>query len=259
MTRPKIITLDIETSPIIAYVWGLWKQNIGLPQIIRDWSILSFCAKTLGQPDVRYLDVSNQKDFYDDRKIMKALWKELDQADIIITQNGIRFDIKKINARFLSLGMPPPSPYKVIDTMVEAKNVAALTSNKLEWLAQALTDERKRNHGKFPGFLLWTECLKGNAEAWAEMREYNPQDVIATEEVYLQLRPWIQGHPNVNVYDDDETERCPNCGSDHVVKKGFRFTQVGKYPRFKCGDCGAWSRGGYTENTPGKRKSLLRN
>jgi DNA-directed RNA polymerase subunit RPC12/RpoP len=257
--KPKIITLDIETSPIIAYVWGLFKQFVGLEQILQDWSVLSFGAKTLGVDGVRYHDVAKQKNFYDDRKIMRALWKELDQADIVITQNGIRFDHKKINARFLILGMPPPSPFKMVDTMVEAKKVAAFTSNKLAWLSRVLSEERKSDHGKFPGFLLWSECLKGNPEAWAEMREYNPQDVIATEEVYLKLRPWIEGHPNLAAYDDNEDMRCPNCSSEHVVRKGFRFTQTGKYARYKCGDCGAWSRGGYTENTLAKRKSLLRN
>lgn len=259
MTGPKIITLDIETSPIIAYTWGLWKQNIGLNQIIRDWSILSFCAKTLGNPNVRYKDVSKQKNFYDDRKIMKALHKELDEADIVVTQNGIRFDHRKINARFIALGMKPPSPFKMIDTKVEASKVAMFTSNKLEWLAKALTDERKLNHGKFPGFELWTECLKGNPEAWAEMREYNPQDVIATEEVYLKLRPFIVGHPNVNVYDDNEETRCPKCGSKDIEKRGKAVTQVGSYQRYHCTSCGGWSRGRYVTNTLAKRKSLLSN
>lgn len=256
---PKIITLDIETSPIIAYTWGLWKQNIGLDQIIRDWSVLSYSAKTLGDPDVRYMDVSAQADYYDDRAIMLALWHELDEADIVITQNGIRFDHRKINARFIALGMQPPSPYKCIDTKVEAQKVAMFTSNKLEWLAKAITDERKSAHSKFPGFKLWLECLKGNKEAWAEMRHYNPQDTVATEEVYLKLRPFIVGHPNVAVYNDDATKACPNCGSTDVRNKGWRYTQTGKYPRYHCNSCGAWSRGGYTENTIAKRKSLLRN
>lgn len=254
----KIITLDIETSPIIAYTWGTFKQFIGLDQIIRDWTILSFCAKTLGSKEIRYHDVSDNEDYYDDHAIIVALWHELDQADIVVTQNGKRFDHKKINARFLAYGMPPPSPYKMVDTLIESRNVAALTSHKLEWMAQALTDQRKLSHGSFPGFKLWAACLSGNRKAWAEMRKYNPQDVIATEAVYLRLRPWIVGHPNVAAYDDDETQRCPKCGSHHLSKRGFTFTQTGKYQRLQC-ECGAWTRSRYTLNTTGKRKSLLSN
>jgi hypothetical protein len=167
--------------------------------------------------------------------------------------------VKKINARFIQAGMPPPSPYKVVDTLLEAKKIARFTSNKLEWLSAKLTDTPKSSHSQFPGMELWNECLKGNPKAWKVMRKYNPIDVIGTEGVYLKLRPYIIGHPNVNVYDDDETVRCGNCGSEDVIQKGYRYTNVGKYPRFKCNGCGAWHRGGYTENTPAKRKSLLRN
>lgn len=259
MAGPKIITLDIETAPIIAYVWGLWKQNIGLPQIIKDWSVLSWCAKTLGQREVRYLDVSDQADPYDDEAIMHALWHELDEADIIIVQNGVKFDLRKINARFLVMGLPPPSPYKVVDTMLEARKLAAMTSNKLEWLASVLTDVAKDKHHEFPGFELWTECLKGNPKAWAVMRKYNPKDVIATEKVYLNLRPYIVGHPNIAAYDNDESVRCPKCGSSDLKHRGYSVTQTGQYRRLLCGGCGGWSRSRYTINTKGKRHSLLSN
>lgn len=256
---PKIITLDIETSPIIAYTWGLWKQNIGLSQIIRDWTVLSFCSKTLGDKEIRYLDTSEKDDPYDDFDVMHALWKELDEADIIIVQNGVKFDLRKINARFLVLGFPPPRPYKLIDTMLEARKLAAMTSNKLEWLASVLTNVTKDKHHEFPGFELWTACLNKNPRAWAVMRKYNPKDVIATEKVYLKLRPYIVGHPNIAAYDDDEDMRCPKCGSKHVHPRGFTYTQTGKYQRYRCTTCKGWSRSRYTLNTTEKRRSLLSN
>lgn len=259
MSGPKIGTLDIETSPIVAYVWSLWKVNVGLNQILEDWSILSYCYKWLGEKKVHYDDVSGQADLRDDSKLLQGLWNFLDEADIVIAQNGIAFDVKKINARFIQAGMPPPSPYKVVDTMIEAKKVARFTSNKLEWLSAKLTETKKSAHKEFPGMELWVECLKDNPKAWKVMKKYNPIDVIGTEGVYLKLRPYIIGHPNVAIYDEDETMRCPNCGSSDVIKKGYRFTQVGKYSRYQCNGCAAWSRGGYTENTPAKRKSMLRN
>lgn len=264
MSKSIIVGIDIETSPIIAYTWGTFKQFIGLNQIIRDWSILSFSAIDLDDLEkpskYRYKDVSKQKDFYDDRKIVQALWDELDRADIIIVQNGKKFDIRKINARFLSHGMPPPRPYKVVDTMLEARKVAALTSNKLEWLAKVLhPTEEKAKHNEFPGFELWGECLKGNNRAWAAMKAYNPQDVVSMLYVYLKLRPFIEGHPNVAAYSDDEEMACPKCGSEEVVQRGFVVTQTGKYQRIKCKCCGGWSRTRYTENTIGKRRNLLSN
>jgi hypothetical protein len=255
----KIITLDIETSPIQAYTWGIWDQNIGLDQIIKDWSILSFSAKTLGDPKVRYADVSGQRDYYDDRKILKAIWAELDEADIVIAQNGKRFDIRKINARFLERGLPPPSPYKVIDTLIEAKKIAAFTSNKLEWMSQILTDHPKDKHKEFPGFELWSECLKGNQKAWATMRKYNPRDVVATEDVYMRLRPYMIGHPNVAAYNDDTDVQCPKCGGKHLQSRGLALTQSGEYRRYQCRSCGGWARSRYTQNSIDKRRALLSN
>lgn len=254
----KIKTIDIETSPIVAMVWSLWKVNIGLNQIVRDWTVLSFSAKDLGDPEVRYLDVSEQEDYFDDYHIMATLREELDEADVVIWQNGTHFDRRKINARLIELGIEPPSPYKEIDTKVEAAKVAMFTSNKLEWLSDILTDTPKLKHNKFPGFELWTECLKGNPEAWAEMKEYNIRDTEATEELYLVLRPWMKQHPNVNVMDDeDETIKCTHCGSDHLQKRGYYYTNTGRYQKYQCQSCHAWSRGRFVNNTLAKRKSLL--
>ncbi|WP_175726996.1 ribonuclease H-like domain-containing protein [Burkholderia ambifaria] len=112
-----------------------------------------------------------------------------------LVKSHVRFDAKKINARFILLGMPPPSPFRVVDTMLEARKHFGFTSNKLEWLTDKLCKtHKKKKHAKFPGFELWRECLKGNPEAWDEMRSYNTDDVLSLEELYLVMRPWMSGH-----------------------------------------------------------------
>lgn len=257
MTRQRIVTFDIETFPNLVFTWGLWKQNIGVNQIVRDWSIASVCWKWLDERKTHYIDCEATPT--DDGAILAALWEVLDEADIVIGQNSKHFDIRKLNARFIEQGWPPPSPYKQVDTKVEAAKVAMFTSNRLEWLSAHLTDVPKDKHKEFPGFELWSECLKGNPRAWAAMRKYNPTDVKATEKVYLKLRPWIVGHPNVAVLEDDGKVRCPKCGSHRLQRRGTSTTQVGVYARYHCGACGGWSRGRYTENTLEQRRVLLSN
>lgn len=259
MAGPRIKTLDIETSPIVAYVWSLWKVNIGLNQIVTEWSILSYCVKDLGNKKVRYEDTSNKADPRDDYALLCALHAELTDCDIVIAQNGKAFDMKKINARFIEKGLAPLPPIKVIDTMLIAKEVAKFTSNRLEWLSKHLTDTPKYAHSEFPGMELWTECLKGNKKAWKVMRKYNCIDVPATEELYLKLRPYMVGHPNVAAYYDDEHVRCPRCASVNVTPMGQAYTQTGEYTRYQCGDCGGFARSRYTQNTKAKRHSLLAN
>ena len=257
----RICTLDIETSPILAYVWGLFKQFVNINQIHTDWTILSFSYKWLDEKTVHHHNTGGRgaSKVRDDKALMKKLWSVLDEADIIITQNGIRFDVKKINSRFLEYEMGPPTPFKVIDTMVEAKRIAAFSSNRLAWLSEVLTDTPKSEHKKFPGFDLWLECMADNPLAWAEMKKYNDIDILATEKVYLKLRPYIVGHPNVAVYNDDTAIQCPKCGSTSMQARGSACTQSGEYKRYQCKSCGGWARGRYTKNLREKRVSLLSN
>lgn len=256
---PKIKVLDVETSPITAYVWGTFKVNVGLNQIIQEWSVLSYCVKDFGVKKVRYEDTSDKANPRDDRDLMVKLHAELTDCDIVIAQNGVAFDLKKINARFIEHGLPPVPPIKCIDTMLVAKQVAKFTSNKLEWLSKHLTDVPKYDHAKFPGMELWKECLNGNPKAWKEMKKYNCIDVPATEELYLKLRPYMIGHPNVAAYYDDDKTRCPRCGGTHLESVGQAYTQTGEYTRYRCGDCFGFARSRYTQNTKAKRLSLLAN
>jgi DNA polymerase elongation subunit (family B) len=235
--------VDIETAPILGYVWGLWDQNIALNQIHTDWHILSWSAKWLGDAPGKtmYMDQRDARDIEDDSKILKVLWKLLDEADIIITQNGKAFDQKKINARFVFHGMQPPSSYRHIDTVQIARKHFGFTSNKLEYMTKKLCKKFvKSSHKKFSGFELWRECLNGNLAAWNEMRRYNKYDVLSLEELYYKLAPW-DSSINFSVYHGTEHHVC-SCGSREFKKRGFFFTNRGKFQRYKCKSCGAETR-----------------
>jgi RNase_H superfamily len=244
MLNPKVLVFDIETAPIKAYVWGLKDQNIGLNQIIQDWSVLAWAAKWLGEDYVWYADVSKQTDLYDDKRILQRLWHLLDEADIVITQYGSGFDSPRLNARFIMHGMKPPSPYKHLDTYRIVKRVAGFTSNKLEYLTDKLcTKYKKLSHKEFTGMSLWVQCLKGNTKAWSVMKKYNIHDVLSTEELYMKLRAWTPAAmPSVYPNMDDRTA-CPVCGSHHTRKKGLEMTLRGKYQKWNCNDCGKWFQG----------------
>lgn len=257
--KPKILLIDIETSPIISYTWGLFDQNIALNQIVKDWHLLSFSAKWLDVPGqkknkVIYMDQSKEKNIEDDRKLLKAIWKLLDEADIVVGQNSKAFDIKKISARFLLNSMPPPSPFEQIDTLVIARRRFAMTSNKLEFLTNKLcTKYKKSGHKKFAGFELWKECLKGNKAAWAEMRHYNVMDVLSLEELFNKLQPWAK-EANYMHYNGDV--KCA-CGNRKLQKHSFAVTKTGKFQRFKCTDCGSVFRDKVNLREKGFNKKLL--
>ncbi len=252
---PKVLLFDIETAPIVGYVWGLFDQNVGLNQIKSDWHVLSWSAKWLDEKKVMYADQRNAKKIEDDKAILKGIWDLLDEADIVITQNGKKFDVKKLNARFVLQGFQPPSSFKHIDTLQVAKKHFGFTSNKLEYMANALkTKVKKLSRREFDGFDLWSECLKGNLKAWKEMEKYNKADVLALEQVYKRLIPW-DNTINFNLYTDAVVTQC-KCGSNRFRKIGYAYTASGKFQRYRCGDCGTESRDRVNLFDKEKRESL---
>ena len=256
---PRIVYLDVETAPLEVYTWGTFKQNIANNQIKTPWGLLSAAWLWEGERKVQYADNrAAENGPRDDRALMQRLWTVLDAADIVITQNGIDFDIRRINARFIELGMLPPSPFKQIDTKVIAKKVGWFVSNKLEWLGDKVAHHPKDKHRKFPGFELWLEVLGNNPAAWKEMEKYNKEDVRVLRDLYKQLVPWVGNHPNLGLYHSREEVVCPKCGSEHVHARGYAHTTTGKYQRFHCQACGGWSRGATVLNTKAKRQNLLR-
>lgn len=254
---PKVLIWDIETAPIIARVWGLWNNNVGLNQIVEDWHLLSWAAKWLGAPEneVMYRDQSSYTDVKNDKKLLQKLWILLDEADIVITHNGKKFDQKKINARFVFHEMQPPSSYRHIDTLQIAKRTFGFTSNKLEYITDKLCKKYKKlKHSKFPGQTLWTECIAGNSEAWVEMEKYNIRDVLSLEELYLIFAAW-DNSINFDVYGDSGT--C-KCGSTSFKYSGYHYTNMGKFQKTKCIECGFETRDAENLLDKFKRKSLAR-
>ena len=94
INKPKILIWDLETAPMLGYIWKLWDNDVALNQLHTDWYILSWSAKWHGDDKVMYMDQRNAPNIEDDRKLLKGIWKLLDQADVVVTQNGKSFDQK---------------------------------------------------------------------------------------------------------------------------------------------------------------------
>lgn len=256
---PKVLVFDIETTPIEAYVWGLFDQNIGLEMVKEFTTVLSWSAKWLGadESQVMYRDQRDKKNKRDDKDIIKAIWSLLDEADVVLTQNGIRFDSKKLNARFAIHKLGKPSSYKHIDTLRIAKKHFAFDSNKLAHLTDIFCVKYKKlDHKEFPGAKLWVECLKGNLKAFDEMEKYNKYDVLSLEELYVDHFAKWDDTIDVNWYSDDLIRRC-SCGNEKFKKTDkFHYTKKGKYEITVCTHCNKEHRGSENLFSKEKRKAL---
>ncbi len=227
MPEPKILILDIETSPNLGYFWGIWKQNIGLDQIRETSEIMCWAAKWYDEKKIHY------GSYYKDSKLdmLTRLRTLLDEADIVVHYNGKKFDIPIINKDLLMFDIAPPSPYKQIDLLETAKHVFKFQSNRLEFICQQLGIGEKEKHG---GFKLWKDCLAGDKQAWDLMKKYNIKDVVITEKLYKRIKPWMATHPRL--YDDPR--KCPFCNSDQVHRKQNRISIKYRYTQFQCQSCG---------------------
>ncbi len=175
--EPKILTIDIETSPIIAYTWGpKWEAN--LIEVLDQSQILCFSAKWMNGKQITkgLADYKGYKnDVVNDKEIIKDIHALLDEADIVITQNGVSFDHKVINARFLAHSLVPPSPYKMVDTKIEAKRYLKLPSYSLDDMGKYFGLGEKIHHD---GFDLWKDCIAGDKKSWNLMKKYNARVVV---------------------------------------------------------------------------------
>lgn len=239
---PKILIFDIETAPLQAFVFqkSIWKTNVTSEQIMSEWFMLCWSAKWLFNDNIMSDRLTGRESKNeDDKRIVKSLWKLLDEADIVIAHNGDSFDVPNMNTRFVIHGLPPTSPYQTIDTKVVAKRQFGFTHNSLNGLAKIFGFPEKLD----TNFELWKRCVAGDDEALAYMEEYNKGDVELLENIYLKLRPWIKNHPNIGLYVEAEEPVCPNCGSADLkwVDDKFYYTSTSKFPLFQC-KCGAFGR-----------------
>lgn len=239
---------DIETSPGLGFVWGKYDQNVLAFE--QEWYLLSIAWKWLGEKKIHVVGLPDfdryATDPTNDYDLAATAHGLFDAADVVIAHNGIAFDTKKAQARMLIHGFSPPSPFKEVDTLRAARKRFAFTSNRLDDLCKALGIGQKRDTG---GFNTWLGCINGDLDAWARMKKYNKHDVRILEQLYLRLRPWIDGHPNIAMLDGN-MDSCPKCGADAMSRQGFKFNRTTTVQQWKCRACGGWASSRTSKKVP---------
>ncbi len=258
----KLLTLDVETGP--DYSAHFPRRNIGyipMEHTVQTGGVITWAAKWHHEKDV----ISRKIRGENLRALMSPLYKLLDEADCVISFNGRKFDIKKINTEFVRLGLSPPSPVHHVDLYREVARQFAFPSHRLKDVLKELGLDLKLEN---EGMQLWIDCTWHNKkEAWEEMLKYNRQDVVSTEKLYdyLHARGWVQQHPNAALWMDPEYDkdgnvllRCNGCGSTDLRFKGYKRTTVLGYKQYLCNNCGRYPRERTADQAYRRRKDVLR-
>lgn len=231
---PKILVIDIETSPNLSHVWDIWRNPVGYKTMLEQWDMMCFSAKWLGEGGPTY----SYSEFHDGyRPMLSECWKLLDHADMILSYNGKRFDIKRIRTVLAVDGFSPFSEPRHIDLDVTMKNVFDFPSHSMEYVCKMFGLPLKH----VTSYELWRACLLDrDPESWDKMVAYCANDVDMLANLYFRVLPWIERHPSVTPYQELEPGvlSCTKCGSIDLVKDGYSYTNVSVFQRYRCRSCG---------------------
>lgn len=236
VSKPKILLIDIETTPNLGYGYGKW--DVRLLKIMAYSSIMSVSWRWYGEKKINHASAVSLVRLNDEsveHAMGGLLYRLLNEADIVIAHNGNRFDIPVINALLVRQGITPPSPYKTVDTLrVARRHFKFPGGNSLDEVARYLGIEGKSSVGVKD---LWFDCLQGDAKAWKLLQKYNDQDVEVLTNVYERVLPFITNHPNMgDLMQVDGI--CPKCASENIHPYGSSPRRNGKVIAYRCHDCG---------------------
>lgn len=250
----RVLVLDIETQRAIVETFSLFRPFIGIDRVIKPARVLCFAAKWRGEDKMIFKAAwaDDDEDAY--LRMMQAAYDLLNEADIVVTYNGDRFDLQWFEAEFLRLGLGRPMPYKSVDLIKSVKRwfKGGLMSMKLDWSSRIILKDRKVHHG---GTDLWHDIRYGvRAERRAAqklMREYNEHDVRLTERLFEHHLPYLNVNLALYERNDDGLMHCTKCNSTNLKKDGVKsyVTSAHIYQMHRCKDCGATSRGKRTTGT----------
>jgi len=212
----------------------MYDDFVPLERLITPGRILCWGAKWIGE-----------KTYYsaDEREGAQVMLLKLHalllEADAVVTYNGDRFDLPRVNGAMILEGLDPLPPVASID-MLKAVKKFGQQSNKLAYIGPMFGCGNKVDTG---GFSLWRKIVETNDPvAWGKMIRYNRRDVYLLARLYLRLRPFIRNHPHLG-----GKKACSACGSLATQHRGDRKTRAFKIARIWCKRCGHWTDGKRTK------------
>lgn len=247
LSKPKILYIDVESSPNITYGFSLWDYTKPA-MIIKERAILTFAWKWAGEKNINVIKTSEFQDLkkfdpFNDKGIVAEIGKLISQADYVVGHYSDKFDMRLIRARTLINGLPPIPPVATVDTYKLAKKYFHLNANRLDYLGKLLGFGGKLH----TGWDLWQSCAEGDLKALNKMAIYNKRDVDLLEKVFNALKPHVQSNINYALFGKLEHIECPHCGSNQVQKRGTIVNRVTKRQRYACMKCATWFSGKFKE------------
>lgn len=240
----RILTLDVERAPGQWWSWDPFPKFLGPEKMTQAPRIMSFGAKWLHEKQTIVRDERAGHE-----AMIREAWELISEADVLVTYNGTKADVPWLGEHFLDYGLGPAAPVKHVDLIKTNRARWNLPYRRLDYLAGRVTGAGKDQ----TNFQLWLDCMAGDAAAWDRMNRYCAKDVKLTEQLYLELLPWLTDQPHMgSLIADGETFRCYACGEKLTPAQRWSKparAYVRSYELYRC-TCQAWNRSTFLTGTP---------
>jgi len=223
----KVLFFDIETSPNFGWFWRTGKQYIGPDNITDERQIIMIHYMWLGEKKTTRLDWGLSKQC--DKAMLEKFIPILESADLIVFQNGNRFDLPWVLGRAWHHDIPARPDYVTFDTYRKAKSQFNLNSYRLDYMDKFTGGPGKMDTG---GMKLWLDIILSKDEkALNKMHRYCERDVKRLVAMYKKLTPYVKATAHAGVNKGFEKWTCPHCGTHQVESNGPYTTAQGTIKR----------------------------
>lgn len=230
--KPKILFFDIETSPLLVYVWRLGEQVVGHYQLAKErdgYGIICISYAWNDNKSAKTIDWGY--DVQDTGKVIREFDKIIKQADIAIGKNSDRFDLRHINTQRMLNNLPPMPEWvgQTDDVEKQLRKYFILPSYSLDYISREIGLGGKVKMQ----FSDWVDIVeKKNRASFEKMKTYNRKDVLDTRAVWNKIAPHVKPKFNQSAFYGDF--RCANCGSQDLKKDGIRHSGKTSYQMYFC-------------------------
>src|SRR4029077_7885926 len=170
----KIVILDIETTSLEADAGTLVSAGI--------------------MSDTGRAEYLEAKKTSEEKLLLLKLEKRLESYDVMVTWNGRGFDISFLTTRLMKHGLDPRpflrKPH--IDLADVVKSRLRLTFTYLDHVCDFFQIERKKGPMGLDVPHLYVRALEGDRKAAASIRDHCLDDLQATRQVFLKLKPLVE-------------------------------------------------------------------
>lgn len=235
MKKKKILFYDIETTPILAYVWRFGKQRVGPNQVqsgrpMNDIICITYCwnddkpAKAIGW---------GYKE-QDSSKVIKEFDKLVEKADVTIGKNNKRFDEKHINTQRLLHGLDPLPDWILYSDDLERhmRRHFALPSYSLDYFSHLLGLGGKISMQ----FSDWIDIVEQkNRASYTKMLEYGKKDIEDTRAIWNHCeKHFLKSATDFHTSPSEPI--CTRCGCPRLNKLDTRQSGTTTWVRYRCGN-----------------------